>query len=323
MGSQPEAEVSEEEGEEAGKEGKVETVVIYDDVFLKHDLPTHPENALRLKYFIKPVKELKIPIIKPKPASYDLLRSVHSENYIEDVRISCRENAPGFFDPDTYYNEYTFDAAVTAAGAVELGVELLLRKETEAVFCAVRPPGHHAERDRAMGFCIFNNVAVGTAKALQEGITNVLIVDFDAHHGNGTQHIFTNTPEVFYFSTHQYPFYPGTGSEKENNPHILNIPLPDGTGDGAFKAIYTEKLPQIVEDFSPEIVIVSAGYDIHRDDPLTGLDVTDDGVTTIVEGIAETARRRGIPLLFSLEGGYNLHALERCARVTFETLLNT
>ncbi len=301
----------------------METVVIYDEVFLKHDLPTHPENALRLKYFLKPVKEFQIPVIKPRSVSYEILRAVHSENYIEEVRISCRENAPGFFDPDTYYNEYTFDAAMMAAGAVEKGVELLISKETEVVFCAVRPPGHHAERERAMGFCIFNNIAVGAVKALQEGLSRVMIVDFDAHHGNGTQHAFMNVPEVFYFSTHQYPFYPGTGSERENNSHILNIPLPEGTGDRTFRAIYRERLPEVVESFSPNIILVSAGYDIHRDDPLTGLDVTDEGVAGIIEGIAETAKNKSIPLLFSLEGGYNLYALERCARVTFEVLLNT
>ena len=298
------------------------SAVIYSDIFLKHDLPTHPENALRLKYFMEPVGELQLPVIPPKQVSYELLKTIHSENYIQDVLIACRENAPGFFDPDTYYNSYTCDAALTAAGACELGVELLSSGEFEAVFCAVRPPGHHAERDRAMGFCIFNNVAVAAVKALSLGAKRVFIVDFDAHHGNGTQHAFYSTPEVFYFSTHQFPFYPGTGSERENNSHVLNVPLREGSGDSTFKRVYSITFREALRSFSPDVVLVSAGYDLHRDDPLTGLDVTDEGVRAVVEQVVEGAKEVGAPLLFTLEGGYNLNALKRCSRITFETLLS-
>ncbi|TCK06544.1 histone deacetylase family protein [Phorcysia thermohydrogeniphila] len=296
------------------------TAVIYDDIFLKHDLPTHPENALRLKYFLKSLPEFNIPVLKPKNVSYDILRAVHFENYIEDVRISCRENAPGFFDPDTYYGEYTFDVALMAAGAVEMGVELLLSGKLRSVFCAVRPPGHHAEKGRAMGFCIFNNVAVGAVKALSLGAQRVFIVDFDAHHGNGTQHIFENTPEVFYFSTHQYPFYPGTGSTKENRSNVLNVPMKEGTGDAEFQKAYGETYRKAVKSFSPDIILVSAGYDLHRDDPLAGLEVTDSGIEYIITQILESAEELKIPVLFSLEGGYNLYALERCGRITFRKL---
>jgi len=297
--------------------------VIYDEIFLKHDLPTHPENALRLKYFMEPVYRLELPIVKPRQVSYELLRAVHSENYVEDVIISCRENAPGFFDPDTYYNQFTCDAALMAAGANELGVELLLSGEYEAVFCAVRPPGHHAERDRAMGFCIFNNVAVAAVKALSAGVERVFIVDFDAHHGNGTEHTFYNEPRVFYFSTHQYPFYPGTGSVKENNDHVLNVPMSEGSGDSKFKEVYSSVFREAVREFEPQLILVSAGYDIHRDDPLTGLEVSDDGVEFIVREIVEAGRELSIPLLFTLEGGYNLNALKRCSEITFKVLLES
>ena len=297
------------------------TAVIYDDVFLKHDLPTHPENALRLKYFLKPLPEFNIPVLKPKNVSYEILKAVHSENYISDVRISCRENAPGFFDPDTYYGEYTFDVALMAAGAVEMGGELLLSGELSSVFCAVRPPGHHAEREKAMGFCIFNNIAVGALKALALGALKVFIVDFDAHHGNGTQHILGKLPEVFYFSTHQYPFYPGTGSTEENRSNIFNVPMREGAGDAEFRKVYGETYRKAVRDFNPDIILVSAGYDLHADDPLTGLEVTDKGVEYILEQILLSAEELKVPVLFALEGGYNLHALERCGRITFKKLV--
>ncbi len=298
----------------------MKTAVIYDDIYLKHDLPTHPENSLRLKYFLKSLPEFDFPVLKPEAVSYELLKVIHSENYIEEAKLSCKEYAPGFFDPDTYYNEYTYDAAIFAAGAVEKGVELLLKGDYEAVFCAVRPPGHHAERDRAMGFCIFNNVAVGAVKALLSGLERVFIVDFDAHHGNGTQHTFYTNPQVFYFSTHQYPFYPGTGSEKENNDHILNVPMAEGSGDLEYRKAYGEIYREAIRRFKPEIILVSAGYDLHRDDPLTGLEVTDEGIRFIIEQLLLSSKELSVPILFTLEGGYNLYALERCGRITFELL---
>jgi acetoin utilization deacetylase AcuC-like enzyme len=297
------------------------TGVFYDEVFLKHDLPTHPENSLRLKYFMEPVYRLSLPILKPKPVPYELLTQVHQESYVQEVLISCRERAPGFFDPDTYYNQFTWDAATLAAGACQEGVGLLLNGSYQALFCAVRPPGHHAEKDRAMGFCIFNNVAVAAVKALSMGLERVFIVDFDAHHGNGTQHAFYNNPSVFYFSTHQYPFYPGTGSTRENKENILNVPMREGSGDDEFYEVYYGPFKEAVRKFSPEIILVSAGYDLHRDDPLTGLEVSDEGVRLVVESIVEEALRLRVPILFTLEGGYELFALKRCSSITFNLLL--
>ncbi len=298
----------------------METAIIYDDIFLKHDLSSHPENALRLKYFLKSLPEFEIPVLKPRNVSYEVLRAVHSENYITSVKISCRKNDPGFFDPDTYYGEHTFDVALMAAGAVEMGIELLLSGELRSVFCAVRPPGHHAEKDRAMGFCIFNNIAVGAIKALSLGARKVFIVDFDAHHGNGTQHILSKLKEVFYFSTHQYFPYPGTGSTAENKNNIFNIPMKEGAGDTDFQRVYKKIYREVVRSFNPDIILVSAGYDIHTEDPLAGLGVTDSGIELIVEQILKSAEELKVPILFALEGGYSLHALERCGRITFKKL---
>ena len=243
--------------------------LIFDEVFLKHDLPTHPENALRLKYFLKTASSFPIKWIKPKPVTYELLRSVHSENYIQEVKLLSEEGIPGFIEPDTYYNRYTYIASVFAAGAAELAVELSLRGEKK-IFCAVRPPGHHATKDRAMGFCFFNNVVIGAVKALISGYKKVFIVDFDAHHGNGTQELIGNYSEIFYFSTHQYPFYPGTGSKEENKENIFNIPLPAGTGDKEYKEIYENIFPEKVSNFAPEIILVSAGYEVKI--PYTNID---------------------------------------------------
>ncbi|MEO2068805.1 MAG: histone deacetylase [Desulfurobacteriaceae bacterium] len=298
----------------------MKSAVIYSDFFLRHDLPTHPENSLRLKYFLRSLKEFNIPVLDPKEVSYNILKAIHSENYIQDILITCRESKNGFFDPDTYYNQYTFDVAALAAGAVEKGIELLLNEKFEAIFCAVRPPGHHAEKDKAMGFCIFNNIAVGAIKALSCGIKRVFIVDFDAHHGNGTQSMFYNISNVFYFSTHQYPFYPGTGSKEENNEHVLNLPMKEGSGDTEYRKIYGEVYREALENFKPEIILVSAGYDLHESDPLSELLVSDRGVEFIVRELLLSAKELSVPILFTLEGGYNLNALERCGKITFELL---
>jgi len=284
--------------------------VIYDDVFLEHNLESHPENAQRLVHFMKPIFESGKEILTAKPVS-NLIEKVHSRGYIELVRERCREGL-AFLDPDTYVNERSFTAASFAAGAVEKAVELCLSGERDRVFCAVRPPGHHAERDRAMGFCIFNNVAIGAYRALEMGAERVFIVDFDAHHGNGTQHAFADEERVFYFSTHQFPFYPGTGSRNENSSHVLNIPLEAGSDDRRFMEIYSETFKKTVESFKPDILICSAGFDIHEDDPLTDLRVSDRGVRFILESIVSVSERMGIPVVFSLEGGYNLSVLERC-----------
>ncbi len=305
--------------------------LVYDDRFLLHHREGHPENKYRLEAIMEGLSERgllsKVEPIKPFEASAELISLNHDPQYIEEVIYSSK-SGEGWFDPDTYYNEYTFLAASLAVGAVVSAVDLILEQKVDAAFCAVRPPGHHAEYAKAMGFCIFNNVAIGAKYLLKKGFERVFIVDFDAHHGNGTQRSFYEEPRVFYFSTHQYPFYPGTGSAEERGAGdgygtTLNIPMPAGAGDELYRQAYGETLKAAVAGYKPQFILVSAGYDLHRDDPLTGLEVSDEGIRFIVSSIVEAAKETGAPLLFALEGGYNLDVLKRCVADTVEILLSS
>ncbi len=298
---------------------------IYDDVFLRHTPPGwHPENPDRLKGIINRLESStfakEVIHIRPKKATHDELAAVHSQGHIERVS-NTRE---GYLDPDTYMSEGSYEAALYAAGAVIEAIHQIKQGEIERAFCAVRPPGHHAEHDRAMGFCLFNNVAIGARAAQREGFEKVLIIDFDVHHGNGTEHIFEEDPTVFYFSTHQYPHYPGTGGRNDRGKgpgegFTMNIPLPAGTGDKEFKGIYNDVLKEVADEFRPDIVLVSAGYDIHIEDPLASLNVTNEGIMEIVRGINRSCQ--GVPIIYSLEGGYNIRALSTSVLITIEELL--
>jgi acetoin utilization deacetylase AcuC-like enzyme len=214
-----------------------------------------------------------------------------------------------------------------AVSGVLTAIDRVMEGSLLNAFCAVRPPGHHAESNRAMGFCLFNNVAIG-ARYLQKrhGLKRIFILDWDVHHGNGTQHSFYDDPTVFYFSTHQYPFYPGTGSEAERGAGegegtTLNCPLPSGSGDREMLSIFEKELASSVMSFSPDFILLSAGFDAHRDDPLASLQVTDGGfreMTRIVKSLAQTACQGRV--VSSLEGGYNLAALARSVGVHLEIL---
>ncbi|GBE36064.1 histone deacetylase-like amidohydrolase [bacterium BMS3Bbin07] len=298
---------------------------IYDDVFLNHLPPEwHPESPQRLEAIHKRLKNSDIwdslLHLKPQKASFEKIGVVHTKDYIERIKTF----GTGYLDADTYMSEGTLEAALYASGAVMEAIEKCLQGVINSAFCAVRPPGHHAEADRAMGFCIFNNVAVGAGYARSLGYDRVFIVDFDVHHGNGTEHIFYEDDTVFYFSTHQYPHYPGTGSEQERGSgrgegFTYNIPLPSGSGDKEYTQIYTEELKGLVSSFNPDIILISAGYDIHTKDPLSGIHVTDDGIRSIVKGILTAAE--GVPAVFSLEGGYDLTALADSVLITTEEML--
>ncbi|NPB05430.1 MAG: histone deacetylase [Aquificae bacterium] len=304
---------------------------VYDDRYLLHHREGHPENKYRLEALMEGMAQRgllsKVELLKPFEAPAELISLNHDPQYVEEVMLASR-SGEGWFDPDTYYNEYTFLAASLAVGGVVGAVEAVLEGRLDAAFCAVRPPGHHAEYAKAMGFCIFNNVAVAARYLLKRGLERVFIVDFDAHHGNGTQRAFYEDPRVFYFSTHQYPFYPGTGSAEERGAGegygtTLNLPMPAGAGDELFKEAYGKVLKSAVVGFRPQFVLVSAGYDLHRDDPLTGLEVTDEGVRFIVRSIVEAAQEVGAPAVFALEGGYDLGVLSRCVPDTVEILLSS
>lgn len=297
---------------------------IYNDIFLSHEMPSgHPESGARLIEIIRTMRESdlwdNLAHIEPRRADTDDLRAVHDDAYLEKVM-----KFTGYYDPDTYISKNSVEAARYASGAVIEAVERCRTGEIERAFCAVRPPGHHAEADRAMGFCIFNNVAVGARYAQKSGYAKVFIIDFDVHHGNGTQHIFEEDDTVFYFSTHQYPHYPGTGSDAERGRGrgkgcTYNIPMHYGSGDKDYFHAYQDILPGLVAHFGPDIVLVSAGYDLHAADPLAGMRVTNEGIKTIVRGILST--KGTIPYIFCLEGGYNLASLSASVVITLSELL--
>jgi acetoin utilization deacetylase AcuC-like enzyme len=297
---------------------------IYDDIFLLHEMPSgHPESAERLVAINNALRQSDFrdrPVyIKPRKADLKDILAVHTSLYVDEVI-----KFTGYCDADTYISKNSIEAALYAAGAVIEAVEACSTGRIERAFCAVRPPGHHAEADRAMGFCIFNNIAVGARYAQKSGFRKVFIIDFDVHHGNGTQHIFDEDDTVFYFSTHQYPHYPGTGSASEKGKgsgydYTYNMPMLHGAGDKDFFAAYQDILPGLVKRFDPDIVLVSAGYDLHVNDPLAGLRVTNEGIRNIVRGILSS--KQNIPYIFSLEGGYNLASLSGSVLITLEELL--
>ncbi len=303
--------------------------LVYSDIYLKHNHAGHPENKDRLISVMRTLDERKltreVALIEPRRASALDVSLNHEATYVQEIADFCQAGG-GYLDPDTYAIPDSYEVALYAVGGILQGIDVLLDGTLQAVFCAVRPPGHHAERSKAMGFCIFNNVAVGAFYLLQKGIDRVFIIDFDAHHGNGTQKSFYEEDRVFYFSTHEYPFYPGTGSVGEKGAgkgygYTYNVPLPAGSGDREYKQVYSEILPRVMFDFSPRFVLVSAGYDIHKDDPLTYLNVTTEGVGYIVESILSTCKRLNAPVLFALEGGYNLKALGECVALTIQKML--
>ncbi|MFH1719563.1 MAG: SUMF1/EgtB/PvdO family nonheme iron enzyme [Planctomycetota bacterium] len=297
------------------------TGLIYDSLYLEHKTtPDHPERPERLTEIVEGLKAKglysQLLELKAAPAALDWIQTVHSLDYIERARSSC-ENGAGYFDSlDVPISRRSYEAAVTAAGGVLAAVDAVMDKKVTNAFCAVRPPGHHALENKAMGFCIFNNVAIG-AKYVQKkyGLSNVLIVDWDVHHGNGTQATFYDDPTVLYFSVHQYPFYPGTGSQAEKGSgkglgYTINVPLPAGTGDATYLKAFEEKLRPAALAFSPDFVLISAGFDAHKDDLLGGMAVTAQGFAQLTEVVKAIAQKCCEGRLVSvLEGGYHLKGL--------------
>ena len=302
----------------------------YDDLFLKHDYPDHPERKERLISIMEHIDKVgllkEVELLKPKRATPDQVAYNHDRAYIQEVYEFCKAGG-GFLDPDTYANEDSYEVALHAVGALLDAIDKVLEGDFKSVFCAIRPPGHHAEFAKAMGFCLFNNVAIGARYAQREkGLKKVFIIDFDAHHGNGTQRSFYQDDTVFYFSTHQYPFYPGTGSTSETGAgkgegYTVNVPMPAGAGDSEYEPVYSSLLPKLMSKFSPDLVIVSAGYDLHESDPLTYLQVSTKGVRKIVANILKACKDLSSPVVFALEGGYNLRAIAECVEVTLEEML--
>ena len=298
---------------------------LFDPVFLEHRTPTgHPESPRRLSRILEHLEKNglrnQLKNIAVTPAETQTLLAVHDAAYLDELA------RPGerYLDPDTFVSSRSWDAARTAAGAVCCALDACRAGEISRAFCAVRPPGHHAKPSQGMGFCLVNNAAVAARHAQRIGYARVLVVDFDVHHGNGTQAAFYDDDTVFYFSTHEYPHYPGTGAASERGAgkgrgFTRNIPLAAGSGDVEMHRAYHELLPVEVDAFQPDCCIVSAGYDLHVNDPLADLAVSDQGVRDIVRDIDETCA--GIPVVCTLEGGYHLETLARCVGLTFEELL--
>lgn len=299
---------------------------IYDEIFLSHEPPAwHPDAKDRLINIIASLKDSglwkEMVICKPRCASHDDLARVHTNEYIDKIK----RFGAGQLDPDTYVSHGSFNAALHAAGAVMEAVCRCRQGEIERAFCAVRPPGHHAETDQAMGFCIVNNVAVGARYAQVLGYRKVFIIDFDAHHGNGTQHIFEEDDSVFYFSTHQHPYFPETGKDMERGKgkgigYTYNIPIQAGSGNREFLYVYQDILPGVMLRYAPDIVLVSAGYDIHVKDLHADIRVSHEGIRAIVQSILSCSN---VPVIFTLEGGYDVTSLGESVRITIEEMLKS
>lgn len=294
---------------------------------LLHDMGAgHPERAARLTaiddQLIASGLELVLRHYEAPQASEAQLLRVHSAEYVAQLRAAIPAQGMVRFDDDAFMNPYTLRAALRAAGAVVLGVDLVMRGQAQAAFCNVRPPGHHAERARAMGFCFLNNVAVGAAHALAvHGLKRVAIADFDIHHGNGTQQIFQDEPRVMFCSSFQHPFYPFSGTEPTAD-HIVNVPLKAGTDGAVFRSAISEHWLPALEAFRPELILISAGFDGHHEDDMADghLHARDYAwVTEALRGVAE--RHADGRIVSTLEGGYALHALGRSAAAHLNALL--
>jgi acetoin utilization deacetylase AcuC-like enzyme len=295
------------------------TGLVYHPDYLEHDTGAHPERPERLVAIMEKLGESgllgSVVMIEPRKATEEDITRVHSREHLQWVRKAC-EGGSSYLDYDTAVCERSYEVALLAAGGLLAACDEIAAGRLVNALCLVRPPGHHATSGRAMGFCLFNNVAIAT-RYLQRihGIGRILIVDWDLHHGNGTQDIFYDDPSVFYFSAHQSPHYPGTGmrdevGEGEGRGYTLNLPLPAGTGEREYLDAVRKALEKPANAFTPELVLVSAGFDAHVEDPLGSLGLTESGyreLTEFVTGIA--ANHAGGRLLSSLEGGYNLVAL--------------
>ena len=297
------------------------TGFVYHPDYLRHDMGNgHPESPERLRAIVSRFETTgllrRLSAIRPTPANEEWIAQIHGKGYIDRLKASAPTSGRVALDPDTALGPGTLGAAFLAAGAGLAAADAIMAGHIDNAFCAVRPPGHHAERNRAMGFCFFNNVAIVT-RYLQRrhGVNRILIVDWDVHHGNGTQHSFYSDASVLFFSTHQYPHYPGTGlaSERGDPPAeglTINVPMRAGQGDEEYQEIFQRVLVPAADRFRPDFVLISAGFDAHRDDPLASMDLTDEGYGKLTCVVASIARRHCHGRILSfLEGGYNLLAL--------------
>lgn len=309
------------------------TGLVYHPAYLEHDMGAgHPESPNRLRAIMQQLEQsgtaARLTRLAPRKAEDEWITQIHTASYLEMLKAEAPATGRVSLDADTSMSPGSLTAAYLAAGGALAAVDAIMSKDVDHVFCAVRPPGHHAEAGHAMGFCLFNNVAIAARYAQKRyGLSRVLIVDWDVHHGNGTQHSFEEDPSVLFFSTHQFPHYPGTGRATERGRgagegFTINVPMEAGEGDEEYRAVFQKTLVPAADAFKPEFVIISAGFDAHQDDPLAGMGLTEEGyedLTGIVAGIAK--RHANGRILSSLEGGYNLTALSASVDRHIQALL--
>ena len=288
---------------------------------LRHDTgPGHSERAARLEVLLKLFDEMKLETIPAREAEMEELLRAHPQKYIDALQDAVPDHGYAYLDPDTVISPGSWDAALHAAGAVCQAVDDVLSGKCTRVFCAVRPPGHHAFPDHAEGFCIFASVAIGALHARQK-IKRIAIADFDVHHGNGTDAIARKHEGIFFSSTHQWPMYPATGLPEDNIAgHIVNATLPAGSGSAEFRAAWTDILKHM-DAFKPELIMISAGFDAHRDDPLAQINLTEDDYKWVTEELVKLANKHcGGKIVSALEGGYSLEALKNSVAAHLEAL---
>ncbi len=306
--------------------------LVQDPRYLEHLTGAlHPERPARLQCIEKMLRETGLAsqaiALEPRKATKEEIARVHTLELINELEKTALQEST-YLDPDTHASRHSWEAAQLAAGGLLVAIDELFSGKIDEAFAFPRPPGHHAERDHAMGFCLLNNVAIAAEYARHEkGSKKIVILDFDVHHGNGTQHTFEERADIFYISTHRYPFYPGTGASDERGRgegegYTLNIPMPAESNDADYEIQFREKIVPAVLQYKPDFMIISAGFDAHRLDPLGGMEVSHKGYQRMAEQIEEMKKKCGnIPLLYALEGGYDLKALSESVKEVVEVML--
>jgi len=324
---------SAEAAPETPRNPAAKTGFLYGEVYLRHKTgPGHPEHPGRLTAIVERLKKTglsdRLVPLDPASAAERWLTTCHTPEYVARVAGGCRDGIRHIDTPDCPVCPDSYDAAVQAVGGVLAAVDAVMQGKVRNAFCAVRPPGHHALKAKAMGFCLLNNVAIAARYIQQKHrLAKVLVVDWDVHHGNGTQAMTYADPTVLYFGIHQYPFYPGTGAADEKGEgkglgYTVNVPLPAGCGDREYQKAFDEVLAPAARNFGPDVVLISAGFDAHADDPLGGMKVTAKGfadLTRVVKRIAATSARGRIVSV--LEGGYDLDGLARSVDAHLRVLM--
>ena len=306
----------------------MKTGIIITDTYSNHNTgPGHPENSDRVSIVIENLKKINNKnLVWKKPNKFDAkyLKITHNSNYVNEVEKSFPKKGLFFLDGDTIVSPGSREASSDAVGSIITAIDGVLNNKFQNAFCAVRPPGHHAEKNKAMGFCIYNNVAVGANYLLEKyKLNKIAIIDFDVHHGNGTQDIFYDNEKVLYISAHQYPYYPGTGGNNEKGKHnnVLNIPLPAGTNSEEYLNAYEHVLKKLKE-FKPEFVFFSAGFDAHKDDPLAQLHLKSEDFYELTKRTLTLVKSSCKGNVVSiLEGGYDLNALKESTEMHVKALL--